>query len=55
MLVVLLRGRNCIFWSPLGCTGPNGNIFTVKVSLRVKVKKEKPSYCVGVWSPLGVK
>ena len=41
MLVVLLRNRNCIFWSPLRFTGRNADIFTVKVSLRVKVKKEK--------------
>ena len=27
MLVVLLRDRNCIFWSPLGFTGRNADIF----------------------------
>ena len=49
MLVVLLKDRNCIFWSPLGCTGPNALYFTVKESLRVKVKKEKCRHTVLVY------
>ena len=41
MLVVSLRGVNCRFWSRLGCSGQNTNIFTVAAKVSFRVAREE--------------
>ena len=67
ILVVLLRGVNCRFWSHLGCLNENSLYLPIQVSLRALHKGIYKNVTHGLlrdqfklephpyWSPLGVK